>query len=220
MPSLITHLRIGQNVNKTMNLPKEEFYLGNLLPDIVKNENHKITHYSCNRIPIVNEYLNELNDTKLSAVELGYLCHLLTDKFYNEFIFKNYIKLDNNSLIRIKINEKYVNQDEETINKLKHSVYENYDSFILINNLIEPFVSTSFIKKIEMPRINTFSFDKDYLKEKVQELNYKIENTDKNHINNYVFSSQDELDKVFLDCCNYILEFISNHCISIKKGDF
>lgn len=209
MPSLLTHLKICEKINQTLHLPQNEFYLGSILPDLV--ENHKSSHFSDYRIPNVDNYLKTIN-SKLSIIEIGYLCHLLIDKFYNEFMFKNYINKRDNDLISIKINEKEEYYSEDRINQLKHSVYENYDIFIAKNLFLNPFNDLEFLNNLKMPRLTNLVFDKEYIKNRIKEINYKVKIYKDNNIK-YVFSSQSELDNLFLDCCNYVLQYIENNNI-------
>lgn len=219
MPSLITHLKISQNICKDLQLPKYEFYLGNLLPDFYGN-NHKESHYSNNRIPNINNFMNEFSNLNLTPVEIGYLCHLLTDKFYNDFIFNNYIELSNNKLISIKINGNKEYYSEEKINDLKHSVYDNYDSYIIKNNFVEPFENLSFIDNLKMPRLKSLLYDKEHLKKQIKVINSNIIGCNNQYKDLYVFSSQEELDKIFWECCIYILQFIRNNHILKGKEEY
>jgi len=219
MPSLITHLKISQSINNKLQLPNSEFHLGNLLPDLSYGNNHKESHYSHNRIPNIKSYLNDITSQKLTPLEIGYLCHLLTDKYYNEFIFNNYIELNNNNLVSIKINGNKEFYNEKIIDKIKHSVYDNYDSYIIKYSLVEVFNNVSFINDFKIPKINNILFDKEFLKEQIQIINYTIINNKSNYKNTYAFSSQEELDKIFCDCCTYILQFIEDNHILDKKGD-
>lgn len=209
MPSLLTHLKICEKINQSLQLTQNEFYLGSILPDLI--ENHKSSHFSNYRIPNIDNYLKIIN-SKLSVVEIGYLCHLLADKFYNEFMFKNYINKRDNDLISIKINENEEYYSEDKINQLKHSVYENYDIFIVKNLFLNPFNDLEFLNDLKMPRLTNLVFDKEYIKNRIKEINYKTKIYKDKNIK-YVFSSQSELDNLFLDCCNYILRYIENNNI-------
>lgn len=217
MPAINTHLKVAESISKSLNIKSKEFYLGNLLPDLTDSKNHKKYHFSENRIPNINAYLNSINDSNLTFVELGYLCHLLTDKFYNEFIFQKYIELINNNLISIKINGIREFYDEKKINNIKHSVYENYDKYLLQNNLINPIKKFAFLDEYPMPRVKEIKFDVNQLKKFLKSLNNDTFNQKNINYNiDYAFSNQIELDNLFSECCLYIIKFLKENNINLK----
>lgn len=214
MPSLKTHLAIAQKLNQELNLCDNQFYLGNLLPDLTTESNHKKFHFSENKVPNIQVYLENFKDSTLTTIEIGYLCHLLADKFYNEFIFKKYIERDHNKLVSITINGIKHFESEETINHLKHSVYETYDNYLLKNNLVKPLNS---LGKCTFPALEGITFDEVLVKNMWNEMKDDINrNAKKDSKINFVFSDQTELDDLFEECCNHILKFLKENFIQIK----
>ena len=84
MPNMSSHMAIAKKVSEKLNINSEDFYRGNLLPDLY---NDKIkSHYKIQGkrylIPDINRVKKELDLTNLE--NLGYLTHLLLDKYYLE----------------------------------------------------------------------------------------------------------------------------------------
>lgn len=89
MPSIASHYVVAKQVGKILNLENDDYLLGNILPDIIQenNSHYKIqgTYYL---IPDINKFIKENNYNK--NIFLGYLTHLLLDKYFlEEFIPKN-----------------------------------------------------------------------------------------------------------------------------------
>ena len=86
MPSIAAHMICAQLVANSLNINSPEFIKGNLLPDIINHNNshHKIKgqHYY---VPDIDYFLTFLD--LQDPLSLGYLTHLLLDKYFLE----NYI---------------------------------------------------------------------------------------------------------------------------------
>lgn len=86
MPSIASHFVCAKLVSDKLDVDVEEFYKGNILPDIaLLNDSHNKVRGSFYLIPNI-EYFVENSDLN-EDIELGYLCHLLLDKYFlEEFI--------------------------------------------------------------------------------------------------------------------------------------
>ena len=86
MPSIASHFVCASLVSKNIGINSDDFYIGNILPDILsKTDSHYKNKHQHYLIPDISLFLkeNNLNDDIL----LGYLCHLLLDKhFLEEFV--------------------------------------------------------------------------------------------------------------------------------------
>ena len=84
MPNMSGHMAIAKRVSDILNIKDKDFYIGNLLPDLYLDK--KISHYKIQGkkylIPDTNYYIN--NKDLSNKKNLGYLCHLLLDKYYLE----------------------------------------------------------------------------------------------------------------------------------------
>lgn len=134
MPSWKVHLEIAKRIGKYLNYnekEQEEFYLGNLLPDInnsfIVNDisrqiEHKYTHYQDGKeIPSYENfkkiYNNKIYDNKLI---FGYYVHLYTDYTWNNFFYTKYSK-----------DERWKDLEHSELRKMKQSDFNVYsDKFI------------------------------------------------------------------------------------------
>ncbi len=97
MPNMSGHMAIAKRVGEALNINDKEFYIGNLLPDLYidKSKSHYKIQGKKYLIPDIDLYIKEHDLT--NKLNLGYLCHLLLDKYYledylmdiNENVFQN-----------------------------------------------------------------------------------------------------------------------------------
>ena len=108
MPSWKIHSKIANDLYKQLKVNKKYFMIGNLLPDqdkynipnIDKSVNRIITHFISSEdlkvginLPDYNRMYEKYKDNFNNPVLLGYLVHLLTDFYWNDYIYKKYIQL-------------------------------------------------------------------------------------------------------------------------------
>ena len=104
MPSWKIHSYIGNQVNKTIKVNKKYFMIGNLLPDqdrynignLKRNIPRTTTHFIKREdyliginLPDYDKMYNKYKDKFKNPVLMGYLVHLLTDYYFNNYIHKN-----------------------------------------------------------------------------------------------------------------------------------
>ena len=90
MPTHKIHLAVAKKVNDTLKLDLDSIMLGSILPDLIINTNHTTSHYQNGKLGIDGtanpDIFIKKNKNKLSnPIMIGYLIHLLTDKFYNYY---------------------------------------------------------------------------------------------------------------------------------------
>lgn len=151
MPSWNIHLAVAKKVNEKFNFDKDTFYIGNLIADVNFNPKleRRITHFNsqickdCPQelLPNLAEFLNTYKkNIKTSTLLLGYYSHLLTDYFYNNYIFSNcWIQDENKKIIGIKLNndKKLYNNDIKVLKYYKHEDLELYGRYLYKNNYVE-----------------------------------------------------------------------------------
>lgn len=143
MPSICAHMVVATEVSKKLNINSDDFIRGNLLPDIIaiEDSHHKIKN-GVYLVPNISYFLNTLDLSK--DLNIGYLTHLLLDKYYLEDylaklyynknifldskIYNDYNYLNYRLIKKFKLNIKYLekilfkyncNIDEE---KLKYNL--------------------------------------------------------------------------------------------------
>ena len=114
MPSWSIHLKIGKELNKKLNINNDSFMFGSLMPDTDsdwKIGRFKAHYYGNLKFPkCPNENMIDsktfINDYKVyiqNPLIIGYYCHLLTDNYYNEYIYYNkWIQDQDNNIIGIR----------------------------------------------------------------------------------------------------------------------
>jgi hypothetical protein len=81
MPNVSAHMIVAKEVAKRLNLNSDEFYRGNLLPDIIdKKDSHHKKEIGVYLVPDIDYFLENLDLSK--DINIGYLTHLLLDKHY------------------------------------------------------------------------------------------------------------------------------------------
>lgn len=226
MPSWGIHLAISNNIANKLNIKnKNDFIFGNILPDInnayvIKNVEkiipHKITHFN-NIVKNENDsnsydnfykkYKNYLDH----PVILGYLVHLISDKYYNNETYKKRgIFNQQGELIGIKLNnDKVLIDSKDEIMKTKHNdfnifanyIYNNYNldyekynsDFLVCNNIIKEIYITQQDSKNAINYIN-------------KNIKANIQKTDKQF---KIFTIQEMIEQLD-NCSNFIIEFLNS----------
>ena len=131
MPSIASHMAVASLVNKELNINKIEFFKGNLLPDIIdKEDSHKRIKGTYYCIPDIDYFIKYLDLS--NPLYLGYLSHLLLDKYYLEEYIPYYDK-DKNVFATKKIYSDYNIMNESILNRYNldktqlKSILTNYD---------------------------------------------------------------------------------------------
>jgi len=233
MPGWGMHLYIAKKLNEKLKLDYNEFMIGNVLPDIYsgwiikdasKKLEYEVTHYGkitkINShkfmLPDYNVFLKEHKDINNNPLALGYLCHLLSDKFFNEYAFElKYIKDDKENVIYIRDkNYLIIKADDKTARKMKQSDFSLYS-----NNII----NTSHFKSVSITHevINHCKIFKNidiesedlYKLEKYLNLMFKDKKKEKIKEEMYQMFSKKEIKNLIDMCVSYILVIISENSL-------
>ena len=218
MPTHKIHLAVAKKVNNKINMDLDSIMLGSVLPDICENKDHSISHYQvgekdleglANPDKFVEKYRSKMDN----PIFVGYLVHILTDRFYNEYFFRHfyiYDKDDNGIGLYLRGKKKLL--DGKTRKDLKHREMNIYDKWLINHGYVCKFNDLKCIDNVT--DIDEATFDKEKLK------NYIISsNKDVDRINifskicfyNYKITDKQELDKIFNNCINYILDYLNKN---------
>ena len=176
MPSHKIHIAIAQQVNKRLKLNNDEISLGSVLPDLVNVENHGISHFQyidkypqnlANPDEFIKLYKEYINNT----ISIGYLIHLLTDRFYNEKYYRKFYLFDNNVPTKLFLNNKIIT-DKKIGKEMKNHDFEEYDKYLISHNMIIPFKDKKVISKI--PKYKNIRFDEKFLSEYIDKNNEEL----------------------------------------------
>lgn len=214
MPSHKIHIKIAQDLNKKLNLDKNLFMIGSVLPDLYEDKsNHSLSHFKTmpknhqfyDKEMFLNKY--DIND----PVMCGYLVHLLTDEFYNSYVKNNYFVIENGRLAGIKKIDGEIYYDEpNVISYLKQVEFDKYDKYLMLNREFYLFDDFNIINKI--PIIDECDYSKDYIYEYMKNFNneinkYRLKESIKIK---YEILTKEELDRLYSDCICYISNYINN----------
>jgi hypothetical protein len=140
---------------------------------------------------------------------MGYLIHILTDRYYNNYFFKNHCVFDENgheTKVKLK-NGKY----GFPIKKYKQSDFEKYDKYLLKKHLVKKFNSIECVSQVK--DLSVAKFDKNYLIQYIENTNKEIDNPKLYKVKSNIFYkvlSKNELNNMFNNCCKYIIKYINS----------
>ena len=224
MPSWSIHLKIGKELNKRLDIYNDRFMFGSLLPDtdstwsLRRRDAHYYGNLKFPKCPSenmidINSFLNDYKDKLDEPLIVGYYCHLLTDNFYNEYIYYNKWVQKDNELVGIKKNNGEiieVKDDKKITLKYKHKDLELYGKYIFNSEqLYLPKSKEKIYKSIHLLK-NNFLSEKnvsdriDYLNSEFIDFN-KLSNDEINNKHNYELFTKDELDELLEKCINYLI---------------
>ena len=225
MPTHKMHMAIANAVNKELKLNDDMVMIGSVLPDLTIDKRHRASHFkngeegiegTANPYKFLIKYKSKLDN----PVMVGYLIHLLTDRFFNSYVFQNfYIYDENTHLIGIKFHNEEVMMPIEKIRYEKHRDFYVYDKYLLENDRVLKFKDFSVINNV----IDTedAKFDKELIKKYMENANQDIDKAIKGEFfrhlgNTYKVMDLVELNKQFDLCVKQILKFFSG----LKKEEW
>ena len=218
MPTHKIHLAIAKKVSDKLKFDLDSVMLGSVLPDICNEKKHQLSHFQfgekdleglANPDKFVQKYKSKLNN----PVMLGYLIHILTDRFYNEYIFRNFYIYDENDIgIGIYLKGKKKILDGDARKHLKHRELNIYDKWLMNHGYVCKFNDSDCIKKVI--NIDEATFDREKLKRYISSSNNDIDKLNifkKLCFYNYKITNKKELDKMFNNCIEYIFKYINEN---------
>ena len=201
MPNWKIHLEIAKRLNQKFNYTQkklEEFYLGNILPDInncfiVKDIStkleHKYTHYQDEiEIPSYKNfekiYKNKIYE---EPIIFGYYIHLYTDYTWNNYFYTNF---NENEKLRGLSHEEKRTLKQDDFKVYNNLFIDNKPKFLNKENLVEK------SKKIDRISINKEDIEK---VEKFLDEQIKTENT-------FKILTKEILDKMMCETISHFQE--------------
>lgn len=193
MPSHKIHLSIAQEVNKELKLNNDSIMLGSVLPDLTIEHDHGLSHFQFEDIDPKNlanadEFIKKYPDMK-DDISIGYIIHLLTDKYYNDIYC-------------------HTNIDGIEHNKnFKHNLFDSYDMYLLKHKKVDKFEKINIVN--EIPLYKNISFDTEYLNAYINNTNNQIDNI--TYGENFKIDYQIFLNDLYAGCIKYILNNINKY---------
>ena len=227
MPSWSIHLALAKKANEKLNLNKDLFYYGSLIPDCERGISVKrddLHYYNFDKgysfcpkeTPIEpDKFVKDNMKNITNPLVLGYLAHLLADSFYNTFIYKNFWVQDNDhNIIGIKLNNGKILPNKPGMQKkYKHYDLELYGKYIYNEGMVDAPTDIDLIEE-NAKYIKPNFLTRELIQTRVDYLNMDFKKFNKLTLfqkifkHRYKLSNKKELDEQFELCCNYIIEYI------------
>lgn len=217
MPSHKIHMAISKKVNNVLKLDLDSVMLGSIMPDVCIGRNHTVSHYQNGKLGVdgtanpdlfIKKHKKDLNN----PVMMGYLIHILTDKFYNTYAFTKWFIYDkdgNDAGLHFKHKDKLL--PPEKVKYYKQREFGLYDKWLLNHGYVPKFSDYKCVDNVV--DLEVAKYDKNSLKDYIKEANndiYKLNVFSKLRLYNFKLTSKKELDRQFYLCIDYILEYIKN----------
>lgn len=217
MPSHKIHMAIAKKVNNVLKLDLDSVMLGSIMPDVCIGRNHTVSHYQNGKLGVdgtanpdlfIKKHKKDLNN----PVMMGYLIHILTDKFYNTYAFTKWFIYDkdgNDAGLHFKHKGKLL--PPEKVKYYKQREFGLYDKWLLNHGYVPKFSDYKCVDNVV--DLEVAKYDKNSLKDYIKEANndiYKLNVFSKLRLYNFKLTSKKELDRQFYLCIDYILEYIKN----------
>ncbi len=149
MPSWTMHIVTANMLNEELNVEKNSFLIGNVIPDaqrwVVDNLSYyveyDISHYGHRQfvngmnviLPNVNKFVENYKYKLDNPLILGYLTHLLTDYYWNNLTYsKHWFSVDSSKPMGtiLKTGERFL-CDEDTMRIQKQDDFANFCKYLL-----------------------------------------------------------------------------------------
>ena len=221
MPTPMMHIAIAKKVNEKLALESDLLYIGCLMTNRTKVEYH-VSHFKSEDEGIeglskpdmfVEKYGKLLDDT----IVLGYLIHLLTDRFWNKYMVNNvYLYNNDQQVVGVKTKrKKELNMSQESIHVLKAKTYAQYDHYLMSNNMVD----TIKEKVLELPGVDEIKITREEFDKLIDEYNEVVKDFKKNRgflnltNNRYSLINQKEFEQTLERCASYVYSYLRRNDI-------
>lgn len=191
MASAIMHLCIAKEVNKYLHMDERALLLGSIAPDLskelgeTKEISHFLDHSSEDDLPNIDHFLRKYRQDLHNPFTMGYLIHLLSDKYW----FRDYIN--------VYISRYTHDKDKKTLtySALRSVIYNDYTNINI--DLIEHYNLSLdiFFNEYSLPQSNITEIPINKLPVLIDKLSLIIK--------------ESTTEKTFVFNTNDIIEFIS-----------
>lgn len=223
MPSWKIHSKIASDLSKQLNVNKKYFMIGNLLPDqdkynipnLERSINRTITHFISEddlkigkNLPDYNRMYEKYRGRFKNPILLGYLVHLLTDFYWNNYIYKNYFLKSDEKYISLKTNKGEIIRCEfAQANSIKQSDFKKYNNSLFVKKYNFRFcLNNSFFKEIDELKLS--KKDIYMVGRHLNSSHLKI-----NDNSEYQILNELELNKLLEDSKKFILNYLKDQQI-------
>lgn len=179
MPTLTTHIAVAERVCTKLKLKDKDLtVLGAAIVDWsnnFENKKHTITHFqnpksegieNLESLPDVDQFVKKYQNQLDDPIVKGYWIHLLTDFYFNRYIYENIYLYDvHGNVVGVHLANHKVKlcSPEDAIN-LKHQDFYEFDNYLRIKKEVHPLKYEGLfdrVKKMEEVLMNQKTYEKD-----------------------------------------------------------
>ena len=216
MPSWSIHLSLANKLKNSLKL-NDEFIIGNVMPDVligylIENPSQtidkNINHFQDGKPPIINIYnfIKKYKKQLKNPIVKGYLAHLITDKFYNEYTYKHHYSFEDGRPKSILKDGTKIPALIEKPWQIKQNDFEIYGQKLINNNTIHQIKEK--IKNYNI--IKESPLDENDLNKTINKIN-EISNNKKEYDKTKLrMFDEKELDKIYQECYKIIYNKLKN----------
>ena len=216
MPTQMMHIAIAKKVNEKLDLEKNLLYVGCLITNWTNVEYHishfKKEHEGIEGLSNPDLFYDKYQQLLNNPIVLGYLIHILTDRFWNKYMLNNvYLYNEDNQVVGVKTRKKKeLTMPEESIYELKAKTYNKYDNYLLGQNLVDKIKEKNF----ELPNLEEIKITTEELDKKIDEYNKLVDDSKKKRLltgmktNKHSLLNQKEYENNIERCAGYIYSYL------------
>lgn len=228
MPSWAVHLATATEVNKLLNVDKNSFLIGNLIPDAeryVVNDfsiyvPYSVSHFADiqdidgkkEKMPNIEVFIKKYKNQLNNPIVLGYLVHLLADYHWNKVAYSRYTIADENgNCIGVKLNDgTKVNCTLKERADIKHHDFDIFRDYI-IN--MQKFDIPHYEPKLmnEIKAIEEIPFNEDDINKIIKYLNEHC--VDKRELGEYKQFTREQIEKDYEDSIKFIIDYLKRNIL-------
>lgn len=223
MPCWTIHLGVATKLYEKYKLNKEQFLYGSVLPDVMETNafGRDFSHFFgtkyhdlCKDEIIVDvEKFKETYEDKLSKdLILGYYVHILTDYFYNDYVFKNcYLRDEEGHVTGIKTKDGHTlipnPNDSKGRRKIKQSDFVNFGKLLLASGQVQVPTDLEEIKK-QLDLLESHFLTEEEVNKRLEYLSSKsFTDFNSGYLEElFIMCDKDEYQRVFDDCVTFCEE--------------
>lgn len=206
MASAIIHMCVAKKVNEVLKMDENMIFLGSIAPDISKivGESKVASHFldgvdeDC--IPNCEKFVNKYKDSLNKPFEVGYLIHLLTDKYwFGDYVYRYIRRYMNTSLVRYTQVKDIIYRDYTRLNMKLIDEYE-LNLYFMCNNIILP---SSKIEEIPIDKLQLV----------IDKMSIIIKELDDSKT---VMFDMDDINEFVLECSKMVIRDLKYYGIEVR----
>jgi len=214
MPSWPIHIALANKLNQKLNLG-DDFILGNVLPDVLDGYIFKpsnitdknFSHYRTNGRIDYDMFFLENKDKLDNPIVLGYLIHLVTDKFYNRYTAINhFVKTEDG--VQVLLNDNTIVKKSNNTLLMKQKEYFKYGKMLANKNQLGFSIKVNDKSFGYLKDLSKFHYSKNDIMETTELINKWIDNKIDDEFTEYNIYTKEELDKIFDDCFLFLIDYL------------